>query len=722
MPRIDAAPRASSDAQPAGADNLRYSPAAIGTRLAGYSFLILFIELALIRYVAAYVRVFGFFVNFVVIAAFLGMGVGLLRSAAAARLRWIGPPALLVLLGLVKLFTGFAVRTNFQTEALWSIAPRLPHEIGIVPVVLILFAACAVLFVPLGAGMGREFARFQPLQAYTIDIAGSLAGIITFGVLALLHTAPTTWFGVALGVWIVVASIDDRRSGAFIAFMGAAAVPAIALVLLTATPGERWSPYYRITTKPVWMTTDAHPSPGTPRGIAVYVNGALHQYMVDLDVPGAVRDAYLRPYAHVARVDTALVIGAGTGNDVTLLLRLGARYIDAVEIDPTIYALGRAEHFQHPYSDPRVHVHIDDARAFLRRTSQRYDVITMGTLDSQTLLSGMSSVRLDNYVYTVESLQSAQQHLNATGSLIAYHMSPRPDIAAKVYQLTADAFRQLPRAKWGNDGLFDLAVVAGAGARGITLDSVPRPLLQDVTLPTDDWPYLYLRQPTIPAHYILALIGVLLTGWLLLAVTVRATTGPSDRRVLLGRPDPREIALFAMGVGFLLLETKSVTEMSLLFGSTWMVNLLVFASILTLIGIANLVAGRLKDDVMPRLFLMLFAMLAVAYLVPAHSLLWLVPTVQWGVGALLVGLPIGFAALAFAVMFRAQRQAARGLAFNLLGAIVGGVLEYAVMLTGIKSLYVIAAIAYLGALVVLRRATQAQVDAPAAPLETSAAA
>ncbi len=722
MSRIHATPRASSDAHPARVGKLRRARVATGVRLAGYSFLILFIELALIRYVAAYVRVFGFFVNFVVIAAFLGMGVGLLRSAAAARLRWIAPPALLVLLGLVKLFSGFAVRTDFQTEALWSIAPNLPHEIGVVPVVLILFAACAVLFVPLGASMGREFGRFQPLQAYTIDIAGSLGGIIAFGALALLHTPPIVWFLIALVLWVVVALIGDPRARRFAAVMGAAAVPAIVLVRMTATPGERWSPYYRITTKPVVMSTDAHPSPAAPRGIAVYVNGALHQYMVDLDVPGTVRDAYLRPYTHVARVDTALVIGAGTGNDVTLLLRLGARYIDAVEIDPTIYALGRAEHFQHPYSDPRVHVHIDDARAFLRRTSQHYDVITMGTLDSQTLLSGMSSVRLDNYVYTVESLRSAQQHLKSSGSLIAYHMSPRPDIAAKVYQLTANAFGQLPRAAWGNDGLFDLALVAGAGARGITLDSVPRPLLQDVTLPTDNWPYLYLRQPTIPAHYVLALIGVLLTAWLLLAVTTRATGGPSHRRPLLGRPDAREVALFAMGVGFLLLETKSVTEMSLLFGSTWMVNLLVFASILTLIGAANLAAGRLKDQAIPWLFVMLFASLGVAYVVPAHSLLWLAPAAQWAVGALLVGLPIAFAALAFAVMFRAQRQATRGLAFNLLGAIVGGILEYAVMLTGIKSLYLIGALAYLGALVALQRASKVRAAIPDARLETSVAA
>ena len=433
-------------------------------------------------------------------------------------------------------------------------------------------------------------------------------------------------------------------------------------------------------------------------------------------------NAYLRPYSHVAHVDTALVVGAGTGNDVTLLLRLGTKYINAVEIDPTIYALGRSEHFQRPYSDPRVHVHIDNARAFLRRTSRRYNVITMGTLDSQTLLSGMSSVRLDNYVYTLEALQSVQQHLKPTGSLVAYHMSPRPDIAAKVYQLAADAFHQLPRAAFRNDGTFNLALVAGAGAQGITLDSVPRPLLQDVTLPTDDWPYLYLRQPTIPAHYVLALAGVLLVAWLLLKVTTFGTARAGSRRRALGRPDARELALFCMGLGFLLLETKSVTEMSLLFGSTSMVNLLVFAAILTVIGIANAVAGRLNDRAIPTLFGGLFAALGVAYLVPAHALLWLSAPAQWGVGAVLVGLPILFAALAFAVMLRGLRNATRGLGFNLLGAIVGGVLEYAVMLTGIKALYLVAAAGYLCALIAMRRANRVPVAVPEFHAETSAAA
>jgi len=391
---------------------------------------------------------------------------------------------------------------------------------------------------------------------------------------------------------------------------------------------------------------------------------------------------------------TALVIGAGTGNDVAVLLHKGAKYIDAVEIDPVIYAIGRAQHPLHPYADPRVHVHINDARAFLRLSTRKYDVVAMGTLDSQTLLGGMSSVRLDNYVYTLESFRAAHDHLKATGSLIAYHMSPRPYIGAKVFQLVAAAFHQVPLPDVAFRNLFNLTVVAGAGAGGLDI-SVPQQLVEQVQLPTDDWPYLYLREPTIPTHYLVALGGVLAIAALFIGLAL-----PGAPRAM---RDPRDVALFGTGLGFLLLESKSVTEMSLIFGATWTVNLLVFAAILVCITIANLLVSRIDRAALPAIFLALLATLGIAYLVPASSLLPFAPAVQWILGAALVAVPIFFAALIFALLFRDHPEPTRGLGVNLMGAIVGGLLEYSAMGLGIKALYLVAAITYLGTLLAVLR-------------------
>jgi SAM-dependent methyltransferase len=656
-------------------------------RLAGYSFLILFVELTLIRYIAAYVRVFGFFVNFVLIATFLGMGVGLLRARTRAESgwrRWLPALSLVALFAAVKL--GTLVRINVgddKGEYLWNILPQGGFGVGLIPAVLILFALTAALFIPLGAGLGREFRRFKALTAYTLDVAGSLAGVLAFGALSALRTPPLVWFAIALTIWVAL-SIDVRRGFPSALPMLAAAAAVLALVSWTRAPGERWSPYYRITIAPAKDL----PYP------CVFVNGMLHQCMIDFRSAPYLDAAYTRPYKTITRIDTALVIGAGTGNDVAILLHRGAKYIDAVEIDPVIYSIGQAQHPLQPYADPRVHVHINDARAFLRMSTQKYDLVAMGTLDSQTLLGGMSSVRLDNYVYTVESFRAVHDHLKPGGSLIAYHMSPRPYIGAKVFQLVAVAFAQLPLADPDFHQLFNLTVVAGAGAniRGM---SVPRSLVVPVQLPTDNWPYLYLSEPTIPMHYLVALAGVLVIAAVFLSLAL-----PGAPRAIRG---PHDVALFGTGLGFLLLESKSVTEMSLLFGATWTVNLMVFAAILVCITIANLIVSRMERSALPMLFLALLLALGIAYAIPADALLSLAPVLQWSAGAGLVALPIFFAALIFALLFRDHPEPPRALGVNLMGAIVGGLLEYSAMALGIKALYLVAGVTYLVTLLAVLR-------------------
>ncbi|MFQ5551447.1 MAG: hypothetical protein ACE5FJ_09455, partial [Gemmatimonadales bacterium] len=160
---------------------------------------------------------------------------------------------------------------------------------------------------------------------------------------------------------------------------------------------------------------------------------------------------------------------------------------------------------------------------------------------------------------------------------------------------------------------------------------------------------------------------------------------------------------FFLGAGFLLLETKSVTEMSLLFGSTWTVNVLVFTSILVFILIANSLVATDRAPGTNTLFGLLFGALVVSYLIPARSLLPFGITGQWILGSVLVALPIMFAAGIFARMFATRVATTQALAFNLLGAIVGGVLEYSSMVIGVKGLYLVAGVCYAGAALSHRR-------------------
>jgi spermidine synthase len=647
------------------------------------------------------VRVFGFYQNFVLIATFLGMGVGLMRSRAAETLKWIAPGTLLAMVAAVYYFSRAAISVpSTPDEYVWAIFAHRDgaKQIPLLPVVGALFALSALFFLPLGAALGAQFRRLPALRAYSFDILGSLAGIAAFGLLSATRQAPIVWFAIGIATWCV-ASLNHKRFAATLGIAGAAALGVVGKT--EGDTSEYWSPYYRI---------NVFARPAAPRGFHVDVNGSFHQFMLDLGPNSVARDpytsvaarGYVRPYQFAKSIDTALVVGAGTGNDLAILLKLGANYIDAVEIDPVIAGIGRMGHPQEPYADPRVHLHVNDARAYLRTAGRKYNVIVFGTLDSQTLLSGMSSVRLDNYVYTVESFRSARDRLKPDGTLIAYHMSGFPYIAAKIYQTLGEAFGSPPGVIADFAYLFNYTFVAGTGASAVPAPSaeIARQLNQSVARPHDDWPYLYLKGRLVPAHYVIALAMM----FLITAVFMGVAGGRTLARGVDG-------TMFLMGAGFLLVETKSVTEMSLLFGSTWTVNLMVFTSILIMVLGANLIVQRRREMNTTPLFVGLLMSLGIAYAVPVGDLLWLGVLGRWVVGGLLVALPVLFASLIFSTLLARRVDPARALAYNLLGAIVGGALEYSSMAIGIKGLYLLAGMVYFGALLAaLRRSDRSSSD------------
>jgi len=144
----------------------------------------------------------------------------------------------------------------------------------------------------------------------------------------------------------------------------------------------------------------------------------------------------------------------------------------------------------------------------------------------------------------------------------------------------------------------------------------------------------------------------------------------------------------------MLVEVKSIAELSLTFGSTWLVNAAVFSGILLMILLANAVVG-LRVAVKPA---GCYGWLGASLLLPfLTGLSWLNawPFVwRATAGALATSLPIFFAGMVFATSFKRAREASGALAANMFGALVGGILEYASMTTGIRSLTVLALLLY----------------------------
>jgi spermidine synthase len=664
------------------------NPARTAARIAGAAGLILFLELALIRYIAAYVHVFAFYVNFVVIATFLGMGTGMLRRRNAAELLWIAGPALIVLTGFVALLAISPIDIPADPlEYFWGYneAGNLPRHIPHIVAIIGLFALTSLLFVPFGALLGSLMARLAPLPAYAADLFGSLLGVGAFALMSRMATQPTTWFALAFVTFIVL--IAGRRP-LVLALTACCAVSLATIHWTRENDHEYWSPYYRIT---------LHPK-DVPGAMELHVNGVLHQVMLDFDsaagvkVVAAIHEAYARPYQYVGRIDTALVVGAGTGNDIAVLLKLGARYIDAVEIDPLIAQIGRVAHPMHPYSDPRVHLTVTDARAFLRSPPRKYDVITFGTLDSHALLAGMSSVRLDNYVYTEESFRAARAALKPTGSLVMYHLSGLPYISARLYQTVGIAFGALPRVFGEYDYLFNFTFVAGAGSIGAAPEPKDSPLLMPIERATDSWPFPYLRDREIPSHYLGALLAVLV-----LAATF---IGVAAGREAIRTP---HWPLFFIGGGFLLLETKGITSMSLLFGSMWTVNTMVIAAILTVALAGNVLVQIQRAPSIRVSLATLGGLLALSIIFPPATLAGLAPGLRWIAAAAYVALPVLFASMIFSRVYAAQDNPTSALAYNILGAVAGGVLEYASMVVGLPALNAFVVLLYAIAVALIAR-------------------
>ncbi len=643
-------------------------------RLVALSFLMLFLELALIRWIGSNVLYLSYFSNFVLLASFLGIGLGFLRANAARDLFGFAPIALTALVAFVRVFPVEIDRSGTELIFFGALGTRS----GLPPFITLplLFLGVAGVMALVGEGVARTFRRFSPLEAYRLDILGSLAGIITFSTLAFLEAPPFVWGAVVAGALFLL--IDRRRA----LWQAPALAAMLALLgLESVVPTDSWSPYYKIRLNP-------HPS----GAVTLLVNGIPHQ-TIDLaqrrldQVP-----IYGLPYQHRGAIPASvLIIGAGTGDDVAIALRLGAQHVDAVEIDPRIHDIGVQRNPDHAFQDPRVTSYVNDGRAFLEQTTRRYNLILFALPDSLTLVAGQSSLRLESYLFTAEAMQAARAHLTSDGAFGEYNYYREQWLVDRLAGTLQQVYGHPPCLdSTGQVGRLAL-LMASPHQAALQCPTVWRAAGPTPAPTTDDYPFLYLQQRTIPGFYLLTLALILAAALLLIRIGAGAL-----------RPMGRYLDLFLMGAAFLLLETKNVVQFALLFGTTWFVNSLVFVGILLAVYLAIEVARRIELGPPWRLYAALLAALAVAWLVPPDLLLGLTVVPRFIVAIVVAFAPVFLANLLFASRFRAVASSNLAFATNLLGAMLGGVLEYASLVTGYRALLIMIGLLYAGAFTLQR--------------------
>jgi len=683
------------------------------------SALSLFVEMMMIRWVSSEIRIFAYFKNFVLVACFLGFGLGcylcrrrvqitaMITTLLLLTLILKTPiPSLRGALSALPALLGAAVEVH-----VWGV-PALPASwsgmLLALAFVVPLFALIATAFIPFGQLVGWYLENSpKGVAAYSINVLASVAGIIGFTLLCFLNYPPWVWFLLA-GILAVVTFWRSTRARVVLA---AVFLSCAFLLAIPEDSGTRtyWSPYQKLSLQPLY-------NDGQVEGYLLNTNDSWYQQILNLSPEFAQShpqlfyrrpfkwNSYNMPYHFYPNPPSVLVLGSGMGNDVAAALRNGAGRVEAVEIDPLILKLGRELHFEHPYQDSRVHVTVDDARSYIENSKTQFDLIVFSLLDSHTTTSHFTNIRIDNYVYTREALQRAKQLLKPDGLFIVKFQVENPWIAGRLFRLMRETFGQDPLQFQTDIGGYDSSgrfFVAGSSERIAKAVSEPelasylashgKMPMQAARLTTDDWPYFYQHEPGLPVIVILVSIAVVVVfGWFL-----RQTSGEGVRL---------DFHFLLLGAGFMLLEAQIVSKMALLFGTTWIVNAVVVSGLLCLIVAANLMYGAFPRIPLTLAYAGLCAVLSVMYFIPMQKLFLESWAVRAVVATLALCTPVFFAGIIFVSSFARVGFRGSALGSNLFGSLLGGLLESASLWFGLRSLTILAALLYLGSAIFLRKA------------------
>jgi len=663
------------------------------------SALTLYLEMVMVRWHASCFHAFAIFKNVSLLSCFLGLGIG---YGLSSRHR-IQLAAVLPLLALQALLFGVLSSTNLGGRRInpvaeqlvmgtsgdkWSWASAVEGN-GFLAAVFVLNA---LMFIPLGHLAGRLMSRLPKIQSYSLNVLGSLAGIGLFFLLSLAWTGPEVWMGVGV-LALAPFLVGHPRTVA----VGVASLAVVLLALgLMGNRRERqfFSPYQVIDLRLPGLE-DKVPT------MTVQVNHCFYQDILDCR-PAATavsekhRQAlayYDLPYRLRGQPGDVLVVGAGTGNDVAAALRHNAHAVTAVEIDPAILYLGQRLHPERVYQDPRTRSVVNDARSFLRQTDQTFDTVIYGLLDSHTNLGAMTNVRLDSFVYTVEGFRDAVRRLKDRGLLIVSYLVLDPRQGDKLFAMLRAAYPdKMPRAFTANT-YGGTTFVTGPGVTALPaqldgIEELTNHFLQSAAqaqVATDDWPFFYMQERIYPLSYALMILLLLgLSCWLVkknLGMP-RLFTAPSG-------------VFFFLGAGFMLIETKGITELGLVFGNTWSVIAVAISGILLMVYLANQWVMRRGPVAHGASFALLGVTLLAGWGITRLSMAGVAVPLPKLVMPIALTMPLFFAGLIFSSALAGGSDIGNALSANLFGAMLGGFLEYNSMYWGYSSLYPLGLALYL---------------------------
>jgi spermidine synthase len=704
-------------------DDLRIPDQAWGIVL--ISILGLFLELVFVRWISTEIRIYAYLQNTILVVCFLGLGLGMFTASKPIELRQCLIPMTFLLLLMAVPVTRAALGSISEMLSvlgdlvIWfdQFASNIGTAIVIVAIGLALtyfvLAILVDMFIPLGRILGRLMnAHPNPIWAYSVNIFGSVIGTWALVLLSYFYQPPFVWFLIAGGLilFFLLWTKKDRRTNIILLS---------AIIILSWFAGRVptsldviWSPYQKLVVAESKLDEAGE--------FTITVNNAGYQAIIDLSQASVQANPeryapelrglsqYDLPALFHPRPESVLIVGAGTGNDVAGALRHNVKFVTAVEIDPAIIAIGRNLHPERPYFSPNVQVINDDARSFFATTAEKYDVISFGLLDSHTTTS-MTNARLDHYVYTLESIRQAKSRLKDGGVMVLSFEAQKPFIADRIRQTLKEVFNQeplafvIPNSFYGWGGV--MFVVGDSGIIQKQLEqnhelslyvkslqkAHPIQFTEDARITTDDWPYIYLESPKIPSLYYL-LIG------LMILLFIRSSR-KWEANIAIAAGSRTFWHFFFLGAAFLLLEVQNISKASVVLGNTWEVNVVIISSILGMALLANWITYKSPNLPLPLVYTLLIGTCLGLYFVDLARFGFLPYFTKAVLVGSLTSLPMLFSGIVFTRSFTVADEKSNALGANLIGALVGALLQSITFITGIKSLLLLVALFYVLSLV-----------------------
>src|SRR5262245_8731168 len=410
--------------------------------------------------------------------AMFGMTVGAL--VVYLRPAWFPAERLSHGLGLSALLFGVTIVLSLLTQLIVPFAPGA-SLVGLYSVAFT-YAVVAVPFVFSGVCVTLALTRFprQLPSLYAIDLLGAAAGCVIVIVALDVTDGPTTVVGTALAACAAAAIFLTRaesvrlRAGALVVITALAAFVAVnslrigeqaSMLRVQWVKGgrepqplfEKWNSFSRVTvfgdpTRPVpprgWGLSDTYPADRRVHQLELLIDASAATVLTAFD--GRLETVDHLKYdvtnvAHWLRRDArVLVVGTGGGRDVLSALAFQQRGVVGVEINESIldilnaYFGGFTGHLDR---DPRVTFVNDEARSYIARQRERFDILQISLIDTWAATGAGAFVLSEHSLYTTEAWELFLDRLNPNGllSVSRWYSEPRPDETYRVLTLAVTA-------------------------------------------------------------------------------------------------------------------------------------------------------------------------------------------------------------------------------------------------------------------------------------------